>query len=112
MEDPSEEQRHQQAIQSTGHLCQDKGEHLDLRQWLGVRVTPLSDPVSDLQYTCLAVSSRYVALGANTGGVYCFSARDFKYLRLLTNKVSGDKEISVFMILCVCVCVCRRAEHR
>ena len=42
-----------------------------------------------MQYTCITASERYVALGANTGGVYCFHRDGLKYIRILANRVSG-----------------------
>lgn len=42
-----------------------------------------------LQYTCVASSRRYIALGANTGGVYCFHKMDYRYIRILANQVSA-----------------------
>ncbi|XP_025087276.1 Hermansky-Pudlak syndrome 5 protein-like [Pomacea canaliculata] len=45
---------------------------------------------SRLQYTCLSVSQRYIALGSNTGGVYIFSRESLKYLQV----VFGDVEVS------------------
>ena len=47
----------------------------------------LSLSLSLLQYTCVAASQHYVALGANTGGVYCFHRDGYKYIRILANKV-------------------------
>ena len=44
---------------------------------------------SPMQYTCITASERYVALGANTGGVYCFHRDGLKYIRILANRVSG-----------------------
>ena len=41
-----------------------------------------------MQYTCITASERYVALGANTGGVYCFHRDGLKYIRILANRVS------------------------
>ena len=40
------------------------------------------------QYTCIAASPNYIALGANTGGVYCFHRDGPRYIRLLANKVT------------------------
>ena len=40
----------------------------------------------DVQYTCIAASGKYVAFGANSGGLYCFYGNPLKYIRLLTNK--------------------------
>lgn len=40
-----------------------------------------------LQYTCIAVSSTHVVLGANTGSLYCFTAKGYKHVRLLANVV-------------------------
>ena len=36
-----------------------------------------------MQYTCITASERYVVLGANTGGVYCFHRDGLKYIRIL-----------------------------
>jgi len=43
----------------------------------------------------MTVSQDHVALGANTGGVYCFHKQDFSYIRILSNQVRA----------CVCLCV-------
>jgi len=40
-----------------------------------------------LQYTCVASSEHYIAFGANTGGVYCFYRRGYRYIRILANQV-------------------------
>ena len=39
-----------------------------------------------LQYGCVDVSANFIALGANTGGVYWFH-KDCRYIQLLANKV-------------------------
>lgn len=41
-----------------------------------------------VQYTCVATSQQYIALGANTGGVYCFYLEGYRYIRILANQVS------------------------
>ena len=45
-----------------------------------------SSPLIPSQYTCIAASPHYVALGANTGGVYCFHRDSLRYIRILSNK--------------------------
>jgi hypothetical protein len=53
------------------------------------RIDALLEPIQSsarVKYTALAVSSQHVALGANTGAVYCFDRREFKLRRLLANK--------------------------
>ena len=60
-----------------------------------IKVSAVSQPPSvtscmgySVQYTCVALSASYIALGANTGGVYCFH-RDHRYIQLLANKVAA-----------------------
>eukprot|EP00117_Sycon_ciliatum_P015169 scpid48115/ scgid15129/ Hermansky-Pudlak syndrome 5 protein homolog; Ruby-eye protein 2 len=49
-----------------------------------------------LRYTCLAVSSRYVALGANTGGLYIFSRSSvWEYLNIVPNRDGVGSMVSV-----------------
>ena len=60
---------------------------------------PLSLSFSPFQYTCVAASQHYVALGANTGGVYCFQRDGYKYIRILANKV-GFEPTSQLTVLC------------
>lgn len=47
--------------------------------------SPLSNAIKT-KYTCIAASSNHVILGANTGGLYCFTANNFRYVGLLANK--------------------------
>ena len=56
---------------------------------LSVAVQSIVCCVPPMQYTCITASERYVALGANTGGVYCFHRDGLKYIRILANRVSG-----------------------
>ena len=52
--------------------------------------SPLFSPVRSLnrlKYTCIAVSAKYVALGANSGGLYLFQrSNSWRYLNLIPNK--------------------------
>ena len=52
--------------------------------------SPLFSPVKTLnrlKYTCIAVSAKYVALGANSGGLYLFQRSSiWSYLKLIPNK--------------------------
>lgn len=50
--------------------------------------------IPDVQYTCVAASEKYVAFGANSGGVYCFCGNPLKYIRLLTNKEGPVRMLS------------------
>ena len=49
------------------------------------------DAMWSVQYTSIAASEQHVVLGANTGGVYCFSSTDLRYLRLLAHKVAKER---------------------
>ena len=42
-----------------------------------------------IKYTCIAASGRYLALGATTGGVYCFSRAERKLLQVIPNAKEG-----------------------
>lgn len=47
----------------------------------------LSLQLVPVQYACVATSEHYIALGANTGGVYCFHRQGYRYIRILANQV-------------------------
>lgn len=52
---------------------------------------------SPTQLTTLAASPRYLAVGASSGGIYCFdrTSSDHKFLQLLANKVGRDGDDSL-----------------
>jgi hypothetical protein len=47
-----------------------------------------------IKYTCVDLSTNFIALGANTGGVYCFHS-DCRYIQLLANKEGGVSVVRI-----------------
>ena len=43
-----------------------------------------------IKYTCISASPRYIALGASTGGVYCFSREEERLLQVVSNVKEGQ----------------------
>jgi hypothetical protein len=54
---------------------------------------PISDSLK-IKYTCIAASPSHVILGANSGGVYCFTADELKFIRLIANREGGVSLLS------------------